>query len=138
MEKIYRAVVVLSPEAYPLALDGRKRDITLTDWILRDFSGNTALVAEEGARGAKRAMLTFRTLEIKDARALVEIRLYTGRHHQIRVQMAHAGMPIAGDRKYGADDPEQGRLCLCAARLSFRHPGSGKQMEFSVEPSFSL
>ena len=105
MEKIYRAVVMLFPEAYPLALEGRKRDVTLTDWILRDFAGNTALVAEEGARGAKRAVLTFRTLEIKGARALVEIRLYTGRHHQIRVQMAHAGMPIAGDRKYGTDDP---------------------------------
>ena len=138
MEKIYRAVVMLSGDSFPLALEGRKRAVTLTDWILRDYSNNTALVVEEGAKGAKRAELTFRTLEIKDLRALTEIRLLTGRHHQIRVQMAHAGMPLAGDRKYGAAGPEEKQLCLCAARLAFRHPGNGKRMEFEVEPSFSV
>lgn len=138
MEKVYRAVVLISGEAYPLALEGRKREVMLTDWILRDYSNNTALAAEEGARGAKRAQLTFRTLEIKDGKAMVEIRLHTGRHHQIRVQMAHAGMPLAGDRKYGDPGTEEKRLCLCAAKLGFRHPGSGKWMEFRVEPGFGI
>ena len=144
MEKIYRAVVLLSAESYPLVLEGRKREITLTDWILRDYSGNSSLVVEEGTRDAKRAQLTFRTLEVKDGRAMLEIRLHTGRHHQIRVQMAHAGMPLAGDRKYGGPDkasgaePGAGPLCLCAARLSFRHPQNRKRMTFTTEPSFSL
>lgn len=138
MEKIYRAVVLLDREAYPLALEGRKREILLTDWILRDYSGNTALVVEEGVRDAKKAQLYFRTLEMKDGRAMVEIRLLTGRHHQIRVQMAHAHMPLAGDRKYGGGAGEDGRLCLCAARLCFTHPGSGRRMEFTVTPGFSL
>lgn len=138
MEKIYRAVVRLSAEAYPLALEGRRREVTLTDWILRDYSNNTALVVEEGAADAKRAQLTFRTLEIKDGKAMVEIRLHTGRHHQIRVQMAHAGMPLAGDRKYGDASQEDRRLCLCAARLSFRHPRNGRRMEFTVEPGFTI
>ena len=138
MEKVYRAVVLITGEAYPLALEGRKREVLLTDWILRDYSNNTALVAEEGARDAKRAQLTFRTLEIKDGKAMVEIRLHTGRHHQIRVQMAHAGMPLAGDRKYGDPATEEKKLCLCAARLGFRHPGSGKWMEFRVEPGFGI
>ena len=144
MEKIYRAVVLLSAESYPLVLEGRKREITLTDWILRDYSGNSSLVVEEGTRDAKRAQLTFRTLEVKDGRAMLEIRLHTGRHHQIRVQMAHAGMPLAGDRKYGGQDkvsgaePGAGPLCLCAARLSFRHPQNRKRMTFTTEPSFSL
>ena len=144
MEKIYRAVVLLSAESYPLVLEGRKREITLTDWILRDYSGNSSLVVEEGTRDAKRAQLTFRTLEVRDGRAMLEIRLHTGRHHQIRVQMAHAGMPLAGDRKYGGPDkasgaePGAGPLCLCAARLSFRHPQNRKRMTFTTEPSFSL
>ena len=138
MEKIYRAVVLLDREAYPLALEGRKREILLTDWILRDYSGNTAMVVEEGVRDAKKAQLYFRTLEMKDGRAMVEIRLLTGRHHQIRVQMAHAHMPLAGDRKYGGGAGEDGRLCLCAARLCFTHPGSGRRMEFTVTPGFSL
>ena len=144
MEKIYRAVVLLSAESYPLVLEGRKREITLTDWILRDYSGNSSLVVEEGTRDAKRAQLAFRTLEVKDGRAMLEIRLHTGRHHQIRVQMAHAGMPLAGDRKYGGPDkasgaePGAGPLCLCAARLSFRHPQNRKRMTFTTEPSFSL
>ena len=76
MEKIYRAVVLLDREAYPLALEGRKREILLTDWILRDYSGNTAMVVEEGVRDAKKAQLYFRTLEMKDGRAMVEIRLW--------------------------------------------------------------
>ncbi len=138
MEKIYRAVVLLDREAYPLVLEGRKREILLTDWILRDYSGNTALVVEEGVRDAKKAQLYFRTLEMKDGRAMVEIRLLTGRHHQIRVQMAHAHMPLAGDRKYGGGAGEDGRLCLCAARLCFTHPGSGRRMGFTVTPGFSL
>ena len=138
MEKVYRAVVLISGDAYPLALEGRKREVLLTDWILRDYSNNTAFVAEEGARDAKRAQLTFRTLEIKDGKAMVEIRLHTGRHHQSRVQMAHAGMPLAGDRKYGDPGTEEKRLCLCAAKLGFRHPGSGKWMEFRVEPGFGI
>lgn len=138
MEKIYRAVVLLDREAYPLALEGRKREILLTDWILRDYSGNTAMVVEEGVRDAKKAQLYFRTLEMKDGRAMVEIRLLTGRHHQIRVQMAHAHMPLAGDRKYGGGAGEDGRLCLCAARLCFTHPGSGRRMGFTVTPGFSL
>ena len=138
MEKIYRAVVLLSGDSFPLALEGRKREITLTDWILRDYSNNTSLVVEEGARDAKQAKLAFRTLEVKDGRALVEIRLYTGRHHQIRVQMAHAGMPLAGDRKYGNASGEDRKLCLCAARLCFRHPKNGRRMEFTAEPSFPI
>lgn len=70
-------------------------------------------------------------------RALLEIHLHTGRHHQIRVQMAGAGMPLDGDRKYGpAGVTYDYNLRLCASFLQFRHPASGKKMQFSVEPSF--
>ena len=70
----------------------------------------------------------------------MDIELLTGRHHQIRVQLSGAGMPIVGDRKYGCTQTEKDAeaeseiLALCAYCLSFRHPRTGKKMEFSVKP----
>ncbi len=73
--------------------------------------------------------------------ALVKICLHTGRHHQIRVQMANAGMPLLGDRKYGDEaalalSEKLGvrETALCAYRLSFIHPKTGKQMQFEIRP----
>ena len=77
-------------------------------------------------------------------RSLVEIHLHTGRHHQIRVQFAAHGTPLVGDTKYGAPAAASvGRarrepLALCAVRLSFLHPVTGKRMEFSTKPQFVL
>ena len=88
--------------------------------------------------GSKKAVLNYRLVASSVNYHLLEIELLTGRHHQIRVQMAHAGMPLAGDRKYGDPGTEEKRLCLCAAKLGFRHPGSGKWMEFRVEPGFGI
>ena len=64
--------------------------------------------------------------------SLVEIKLLTGRHHQIRVQMAHMGHPLIGDRKYNLTGTSSPKLLLCAFRLSFRHPVTGKKMEFTL------
>ena len=144
MEKVYQAIVCLDSASYSLAVEGTKKKVTLTDWLGRDRETNMAYVASEQEKGAKRAELEFCTLWIRDGRALVEIRLHTGRHHQIRVQMAHAGMPLLGDRKYGvingqhpdALDEKKYPLCLCAWRLSFRHPATGKKMTYMVEPAF--
>lgn len=72
--------------------------------------------------------------------AVVRIRLHTGRHHQIRVQMANAGMPLLGDRKYAGEaaaalSEELGirEIALCAYRLSFTHPRTGERMQFAIE-----
>lgn len=88
-------------------------------------------------------------IQAPECLALAEIELKTGRHHQIRVQMAHAGMPLYGDRKYnpgkavpfGSAEAEQTSLskipealALCAASLTFRHPRTQKEMTFSVSP----
>ena len=76
-----------------------------------------------------------------DKIALLKIRLETGRHHQIRVQLANANLPLLGDLKYGTK--QSGKLssllgikdvALCARRLSFKHPKTGKIMEFCVSP----
>ena len=74
------------------------------------------------------------------AATLVDIELLTGRHHQIRVQLSGAGMPIAGDKKYDEKSAkttgtrEKETPALCAYSLSFLHPKTGKQMDFTVLP----
>lgn len=95
MEKVYQAVVLGNPGP-----EGH-----LTDWLLKDGRTNTSRVVEPGTKGAKKAELSYRTLAEKDGKTLVEIRLHTGRHHQIRVQFAKMGTPLWGDRKYGPAAP---------------------------------
>ncbi|MDY3919431.1 MAG: RluA family pseudouridine synthase [Candidatus Limivivens sp.] len=145
MKKIYQAVV----EGNPPEESGQ-----LTDWLFKNGKTNTSEIVKEGTKGAKKAMLNYRVLERRDGRALVEVELLTGRHHQIRVQMAGAGMPLAGDRKYGKADnlPEQKmpdkagdgmpsvleHVALCAVRLTFCHPKTGKELTFTCKPDFSI
>lgn len=90
----------------------------------------------------KRSYLTYRVLERREETDLLEIQLFTGRHHQIRAQFSHAGYPLVGDVKYAsADSAEYNRkknihmVSLKAVRLEFTHPKSGKRMEFSIEAS---
>ena len=129
MKKIYRAKV-----CGPIPLDSGE----LRDFLLKDGKNNVSRVvspSKQGMypKGAKEAVLRYR----KVSEDTLEIELMTGRHHQIRAQLAHAGMPIAGDRKYGApassaEDLPGGGIALRAVRLSFRHPGTGEVMTFSV------
>ncbi len=73
--------------------------------------------------------------------ALAQIRLHTGRHHQIRVQMSQAGMSLLGDYKYAdaqtvkiSEQMHVKEIALCAYRLIVQHPGTGKRMEFQIQP----
>ncbi len=132
MKKEYLAVVQPIPE---------KKSGQLTDFLLKDGRSNTSSAVPEGTAGAKRSELSYRVLEENaQGQALVQVQLMTGRHHQIRVQLSHAGMPIVGDRKYGAasgQDGEKGRqeeLLLCAASLTFRNPATGKQETIRIVP----
>ncbi len=129
MKKYYLAVVC----GEALCTEGE-----LTDYLLKDGKTNSSRVVKEGTKDAKKAKLSYRILNRKNNLALVEIRLFTGRHHQIRVQMANAGMPLYGDQKYGAGTAAPGILALCAYKLSFKHPGTGKTMEFSCRPKGSI
>lgn len=124
MEKRYLAATERVPE---------QKEGTLVDYLKKDGRTNLSRTADRNDREAKRAELSYRVLKASEQGAVVEILLKTGRHHQIRVQMAHAGMPLIGDRKYGAPDSEE-RLCLCAYRLKFEHPATRRKMEFSVKP----
>lgn len=120
----------------------RMEEQKLTDYLKKDGKTNTSAVVPKGTPGSKEARLTYRVLEeISDAsvgkgkRYLLEIRLDTGRHHQIRVQLSHAGMPLLGDKKYGLCEKTTGALGLCSCRLTFVHPVKKKQMKFEVFPN---
>ena len=97
------------------------------------------------AKGGKKAVLSYRRLEEKHGLTLVEVQLQTGRHHQIRVQTAHAGAGIYGDMKYNSEGTKKwnekegigsGRteLCLFSCRLSFKHPVRRETMCFEALP----
>lgn len=99
---------------------------------------------------ARKARLQYCILQAADEPkiALADVRLETGRFHQIRAQMAHGGMPLLGDLKYGSKESvEAGRklnvrnVALCAYRLEFLHPVTGRKMDFHINPKgevFSL
>ena len=131
MKKQYLAVVCGKPE---------EKEGRLVDYLLKDGRTNTSSIVKEGTKGAKRAELVYRVRKQGCGYALLEIDLLTGRHHQIRVQMAGAGMPVAGDRKYnsgeGADAAET--VALAAFRLAFEHPATSKRMCFEAEPKGAL
>ncbi|MGN1170485.1 MAG: RluA family pseudouridine synthase [Lachnospiraceae bacterium] len=137
---------------YLAVTDGipQEKEAVLTDYLLKDSRDNSSRVVPEGTKGAKRAELSYRVLSVETASAteagsdggaigqdnlaLLEIDLKTGRHHQIRVQMAHMGCPLLGDRKYGRASQTVRNPALCASRLVFRHPQTGREMKFAIEP----
>lgn len=107
----------------------------LVHTLKKDGRTNTSAVVPDTAEGGKRARLSYKRLAIRDEKSLLVIRLDTGRHHQIRVQMAAAGHPLSGDGKYGAQTQAHQPLALCSCRLSFVHPLSGQPMTFTVTPA---
>ena len=120
----------------------------LEDYLVRDGRTNTSRVCAPSEADAKKAVLLYEVIATgKDNDrdiSLVKVKLDTGRHHQIRVQMANMGCPIWGDAKYNTATVQDRRfrqIALCAYRLEFIHPKTKKQMEFEVEPKgegFSL
>lgn len=113
----------------------------LVDYLIKDGRTNTSYAAEQASKDAKRSELNYQVLKRGETTTLVEIELLTGRHHQIRVQMANAGWPLYGDTKYNPSfqkvtEPVQ--TALCAYKLSFVHPRSKKVMEFCIKPDNSM
>lgn len=123
------------------------------DYLLKDEKTNTSKIVDKGINGAKRAELKYRVLDravVEDygELALAEITLLTGRHHQIRVQMAGHGMPLWGDNRYNPQFAgRQGNgggavrykgpkidVALAAYQLSFCHPATGKWLTFRKMP----
>ena len=129
---------------------------TLTDYISFDKRTNTSKITSEKDRLAKKAVLQYRVISVtpdRDGsqneciRTEFDIKLLTGRHHQIRLQLAHIGYPLIGDTKYrkpasnnsgmGSKSGRTGggvreQLALCSYKLVFDHPATGERMTFEL------
>lgn len=107
----------------------KKNDIapeaTLTDWLTRNERQNKSYAHNREVPGAKKAVLSYKVRSVSDNYMLLEVQLMTGRHHQIRCQLAHMGCPIKGDLKYGSprSNPD-GSISLMSRRVEFVHPVS--------------
>lgn len=97
----------------------------LTHWLTRNEKQNKAYAHRQEVKGSKEARLDVRCLQRGERVQLLEVQLHTGRHHQIRCQLAAIGFPIRGDLKYGSprSNPD-GSICLHARHISFVHPVS--------------
>ena len=120
MQKTYWALVKNEP---------REPEGTLTHWLLRNEKQNKSYAYEHELPGAKRAELDYKVIGYTDRFTLIEVHLHTGRHHQIRCQLAAMGCPIRGDLKYGAprSNPD-GSISLHARSIRFEHPVSHKEI----------
>lgn len=150
MQKYYYAVVYGSPE---------NKQGTLTNYLYKDPKTNQSLIVEEDFPQAKKAVLDFKLIktllaleentELEGFRgtpglgeaSLIDIKLITGRHHQIRAQMSHTGMPLLGDMKYGSESSKElsrkigcKSVALCAYKLILFHPISGQKIFFEKQP----
>lgn len=100
-------------------------DARLENYLIRNEKQNKSFIAKQDAKDAKLAVLSYKTLTVGDNYSLLEINLETGRHHQIRCQLAAIGCPVKGDLKYGAkrSNPDGG-ISLHARNVTFEHPVS--------------
>lgn len=132
IRKTYWALCIKAPEIETRELD---------DWLVRNEKMNKSFIARDGEKtpGAKLAKLIYRHLGNTDRYALLEVELLTGRHHQIRCQLANIGCIIKGDLKYGAprSNPD-GSISLHSRNIKFEHPVRKEPIEVTapVPPSW--
>jgi len=130
LEKEYLALIHRAPEC---------REGTLKDLLFHDKRQNKTFVVSRERAGVKEAILDYAVqkslvLDPFGEVCLVRVKLHTGRTHQIRVQFSHRGHSLLGDGKYGAAG-DRCPIALYAARLTFPHPTTGKQMTFESIPT---
>jgi 23S rRNA pseudouridine1911/1915/1917 synthase len=125
VEKSYLALVPLTE----CAGVGRLRH-----WLVKDEQQHRSEVVDPGHPRAQLAELEYRALRSDGTWTLLEVRLLTGRRHQIRAQLSAAGLPIAGDRRYGSHQMFSRGIALHARRLEFVHPVRHHVLRFVSEP----
>lgn len=124
-EKKYLAVLNGTPNP---------QQATLVNYLKKNTVNNMVYLCTQATDGAKMASLDYRVVESEDKFSLVELKLHTGRSHQIRVQMAGIAHPVYGDMRYGGERAQKGKLALWAYSLSFTHPVTKERMKFICEP----
>ena len=105
----------------------------LTDYIVKDSRTNLSRIVQPSDPRAKKAELEYQTVDKWDDRKLLDIELFTGRHHQIRIQLASRTAPILGDAKYGGVSTGR-NLALCSWSIGFTHPTTGEAVQFTTRP----
>lgn len=125
VRKTYHAIVCARPQA---------DEAVLTHWLTRNEKQNKAYAHRNEVPGSKKAVLDYKLLGSSDRYHLLEVNLHTGRHHQIRCQLAAIGCVIKGDLKYGArrSNPD-GSICLHARHVEFEHPVSHKLISVDAD-----
>jgi len=120
VRKTYLAIVGERPPA---------DETTLTHFLIKNEKQNKTYVYDKEVKGSKSASLSYRLTGRSDRYYMLEIELQTGRHHQIRAQLARIGCPIKGDLKYGYPrSNESGGICLHAWKLELMHPVRGNNL----------
>lgn len=122
--KQYRAVIAGGPDE-ALPAEG-----TLRDWLFKDSRRGRVFPVSRPRKGVREAVLEYRILKTTGNTSLAGITLHTGRTHQIRVQFAARKHPLSGDGKYGSR--VKGDIALQSCSLQFRHPDTGKPLQFSL------
>lgn len=129
-------------KTYLAVVENKPQDMTLTDYLKKKFKGNVSNVVDATVSKAKKAILHLKYLESNELdgnmHSLVSIDLETGRHHQIRVQLSHAGYPIYGDTKYNPTFMSKKgwhQIALYSYRIEFKHPKTRKVLTFEHMPT---
>ena len=124
IQKTYWAIVKNAP---------KKQSDTLIDFLKKNHKNNKSYVQKKEVEGSKKAILHYLTLKKLDNYSLLEINLETGRHHQIRCQLANISSPIKGDLKYGFNrSNKDGSIHLHARKINFIHPVSKEKIEIKA------
>lgn len=127
-EKKYLAVLCGTPS---------KKSATLENYLRKNSVNNMVYVCTQTEEGAKFASLDYEIIGEAGGLSLAQIKLHTGRTHQIRVQMAAINAPVYGDMRYGGENAVKGKLSLWAYSLSFSHPVTGEKLRYIAEPPLS-
>lgn len=125
IEKIYWAITLSTPPE----MEGR-----LEHWLVKDRKKNLVTITGEKKREAVKAVLKYKVIGKISDENLLEIKLLTGRFHQIRVQLKAIGCPIKGDVKYGSSQHNRdGSICLHGRKLKMKHPVQKMPVTFTAE-----
>jgi 23S rRNA pseudouridine1911/1915/1917 synthase len=121
-------------KVYWAAVEGRieSGEGRLVDFVRKDERHRKMHVTSQNNPDAQRAELTYRLLASEGRDSLLEVQLMTGRKHQIRLQLSHAGFPVVGDRKYGSSRVFSNGIALHSRRLAIVHPVSKMQLEIEA------
>lgn len=107
----------------------------LTHYLVRDEKKNKSTAHRTEVRGSSKSELSYHTEAVSESFTLIRVLPHTGRHHQIRVQMASMGCPITGDVKYGDRRANEDRsICLHAFGLAFKHPVTDEPVHITAPP----